>query len=67
MNGRKRHALVDTNGLLLKAKVHAANVTESDVGKLLLEGLKPVFPCWALIWEDGGYKQVFVGFLLPIK
>lgn len=60
MNGRKRHALVDTNGLLLKAKVHAANVTESDGGKLLLKGLKPVFPRLDLIWADGGYKQGFV-------
>jgi putative transposase len=35
--GRKRHLLVDTEGLVLKAKVHSAKVPEQDGLRLLLE------------------------------
>jgi len=49
---------VDVNGLLLKAKVHASNVSES--GKLLPDELKPIFPRLELMWADGDYKQLFV-------
>ena len=37
VKGRKRHLLVDTQGLVLIAKVHRANVTDRDGIKLLLE------------------------------
>src|SRR5215212_2003038 len=37
VKGRKRHLLVDTQGLVLMAKVHRANVTDRDGIKLLLE------------------------------
>jgi hypothetical protein len=37
VKGRKRHLLVDTQGLVLEAKVHRANVTDRDGIKLLLE------------------------------
>lgn len=51
ISGRKRHLLVDTLGLLLKAKVHAANILDNQGGKLLLENLREQFPriryCWA--------------------
>jgi transposase len=36
VKGRKRHLLVDTQGLALKAKVHAANVMDWDGIKMLL-------------------------------
>src|SRR5215212_4875538 len=35
--GRKRHLLVDTEGLVLKAKVHSAKVPEQDGLRLVLE------------------------------
>lgn len=60
MSGRKRHILVDSNGLLLKAKVHAADVLDSTGGQLLLADLKTVLPRLELVWADGGYKQPFV-------
>jgi putative transposase len=44
IKGRKRHILVDTEGFLLKAKVHAADVFDRDGIKLLLEGAKDLFP-----------------------
>src|SRR5215216_3959383 len=37
IKGRKRHLLVDTQGLVLKAMVHAANVMDQDGIKLLLD------------------------------
>ena len=36
VKGRKRHLLVDTRGLVLKAKVHAANVMDFEGIKMLL-------------------------------
>ena len=36
VNGRKRHILVDTMGLLLVGIVQAANIADSKVGKILL-------------------------------
>ncbi len=36
VKGRKRHLLVDTQGLVLKAKVHAANVMDFEGIKMLL-------------------------------
>ena len=40
---RKRHLLVDTQGLVLMAKVHRANVTDRDGIKLLLEPARSGF------------------------
>ncbi len=36
MKGRKRHLLVDTQGLIIKAKVHPADIHDKEGGKLLL-------------------------------
>ena len=60
MNGRKRHILVDTLGLLLIVVVHAANVQESDGAKLVLRRALGRFPRLRLIWADQGYKAHFV-------
>ena len=35
VKGRKRHLLVDTQGLVLKAKIHSANIQDRDGIKLL--------------------------------
>ena len=37
VKGRKRHILVDTIGLLLIIVVHAANIQDRDVAKIVLE------------------------------
>ena len=55
VNGRKRHALVDTLGLLLAILVHPANISDQAGAKLLLEKFKHSFPRLRLIWADGGY------------
>ena len=52
----KRHLLVDTQGLVLMAKVHNANVTDRDGIKLLLEPARTSFlKRLSHLWLDAGY------------
>ena len=54
--GRKRHVLVDTNGLVLAARVHGAGVPDRDGGRrLLAEGLGRELSRLELVWADGAY------------
>ena len=52
VSGRKRHILVDTEGNLLKACVHPADIHDRRGAELLLAGLKAEFPHIALVWAD---------------
>jgi putative transposase len=56
VKGRKRHLLVDTEGLVLKAKVHVANVVDQEGIKPLLDGAKELFPRLSHLWLDAGYR-----------
>jgi putative transposase len=56
IGGRKRHILVDTQGFLLKVKVHSANIMDRDGIKLLLDGLSEHFPKLRHVWVDSGYN-----------
>ncbi len=56
--GRKRHILVDTNGLALAAKVHGANLPDRDGGRRLL-GEGQGLPRMELLWADGAYTGGF--------
>jgi putative transposase len=56
VKGRKRHLLVDTQGLLLKAKVHSAKVMDYEGIKTLLEGADQAFPRLLHLWVDAGYR-----------
>ena len=60
MNGRKRHIVVDTIGLILAVVVHAANIQDRDGARLVLERLKAGFERLKLIWADGGYAGKLV-------
>jgi len=55
--GRKRHILVDTNGLLLICYVHSAAVCDRNGAKLVLGWLDEQFPSIELVWLDGGYAN----------
>jgi putative transposase len=55
INGRKRHVLVDTLGLMLRVKVHPADVQDRAGVPLLLEGAAEQFPRIDKIWVDQGY------------
>ena len=56
--GRKRHLLVDTNGLVLAARVHGADLPDREGGRRLLEE-KPRLPRLELVWADGAYTGGF--------
>jgi putative transposase len=56
VRGRKRHLLVDTEGLVLKAKVHSAKVPDQDGIKLLLKGVGDRLPRLSHLWVDAGYQ-----------
>jgi putative transposase len=56
VKGRKRHLLVDTEGMVLKAKVHVANVVDQEGIKSLLDGAKELFPRLSHLWLDAGYR-----------
>jgi putative transposase len=55
VNGRKRHLVVDTLGLLLAVVVHAANVQDRDGAKLVLVKARARCPRLPLLWADGNY------------
>ena len=50
VEGRKRHLLVDTEGLVLTAKVHSAKVLDLEGIKTLLDGAKEMFPHLSHLW-----------------
>jgi len=56
VKGRKRHLLVDTQGLVLKAKVHPANVMDRDGIKPLMERVREHFRRLSHLWLDAGYN-----------
>ena len=56
INGKKRHILVDTQGLLMCAIVHAADVQDRDGGALLMAALFGAFPFLTRLFADGGYQ-----------
>jgi transposase len=56
IKGKKRHILVDTQGLLLHAIVHAADIQDRDGGVLLMSTLFGMFPCLLKLYADSGYQ-----------
>jgi len=55
LSGRKRHVLVDVNGLVLRAGVHAADMQDRAGVSLALDDAHPDFPQIEMIWADQGY------------
>jgi putative transposase len=56
IKGRKRHLLVDTQGLVLEVRVHSARVTDREGIKLLLEpSSTDRLPRLSHLWLDAGY------------
>jgi transposase len=57
IKGRKRHALVDTEGRALLIEPHPANVQNRDGGGALRQVSRSLFPFIRLVWADGGYNH----------
>lgn len=62
VNGRKRHIVVDTLGLLLTVAVTAASLTDRDAARTLLAHLRERHWRMARVWADGGYTGPLVDF-----
>ena len=56
IKGKKRHVLVDTQGLLMGAIVHCAGIQDRDGGVLLLATLFGRFPFLEKLFADGAYQ-----------
>ena len=56
MAGRKRHLLVDTEGLVIEARVHSAKVPDEDGIRLLLNPARDRLPRLWHLWVDAGYQ-----------
>ena len=64
VNGRKRHILVDTLGLLLVVVVTAASVSDPAGARLLLARLGGAGKKLRRIWVDGTYRGTLVDWVL---
>ena len=56
IKGKKRHILVDTQGFLLHALVHPADVQDRDGGVLVMSTLFGMYPFLRKLYADGGYQ-----------
>jgi transposase len=57
IKGRKRHALVDTDGRPLLLEPHAASLQDRDGGGPMLRASRPLWPFIARVFADGGYDH----------
>ena len=55
INGRKRHAVVDTIGLLFGLVVHTADIQDRDGAPMVLKSIRHACPWMRHICADGGY------------
>lgn len=62
INGRKRHIVTDTLGLLVVVLVTSAALQDRDGGRLVLERAKMKMPSIVLAWADGGYAGKLLAF-----
>lgn len=67
INGRKRHLLVDTLGLVLLVVVHSAGIQDRDGARLVLQQLAHQFTRLVMIWADGGYAGQLVSWVQQIR
>lgn len=65
--GRKRHILVDTDGLLLEVVVHRADIQDRDGAKLVLGALKSHWLRLRRVWADGGYAGKLVSWVKGLR
>ena len=63
VKGRKRRLLVDTVGLILLARVHAADLHDRLGGQRLVEAASGALPRLELVWGDGAYAGTFARWL----
>jgi putative transposase len=63
ISGRKRHLLVDTMGLVLKAFVHEADLRDPDAAPALISWASKYLPTVRHVWVDMGYRGAFINWV----
>ncbi|MEU0971455.1 transposase [Streptomyces sp. NPDC005917] len=66
INGRKRHIVADTLGLLLGVMVTAADVGDRAAARVLLRQVAGAHHRLTLVWADGGYTGSLVEHCLAV-
>ena len=56
IKGKNRHILIDTQGLLIHAVIHAADIQDRDGGALVMSTMFGMYPFLRKIFADGGYQ-----------
>jgi transposase len=64
INGRRRHLICDTLGLLLMINVTAGDVTDRQAATDMLPALHRRFPTITKLWADGGYTGTLITWAL---
>jgi hypothetical protein len=67
INGRKRHLLVDTLGLVLEVRVHPADVQDRDGAKMVLEPLRTKHGRLKKIWADEAYRGALLEWVRQLR
>jgi putative transposase len=69
INGRKRHALVDTDGRGLVLEPHPASIQDRDGGAPLLRVSRRIFPFIQRVFADSGYagEKVTTATLIAVE
>jgi putative transposase len=69
INGRKRHALIDTDGPGLVLEPHPASIQDRDGGAPLLRASRRIFPFIQPVFADSGYagKKVATATLIAVE
>jgi putative transposase len=67
IKGRKRHAMVDTDGRGLKLQAHSAGIQDRDGAGPLLTASRSWWPFVQLGYADGGYAGPRVANASPIR
>ena len=67
IKGRKRHAMVDTDGRALKLQARSAAIQDRDGAEPLLRASRPRWPFVALGYAHGGYAGPRVAGASPIR
>lgn len=66
INGRRRHLICDTLGLLLMIHVTAGDVTDRQAACDMLPALADRFPTISKVWADGGYTGTLISWALAV-
>ena len=56
VNGRKRHIVTDTSGLLVGAEIHSADLQDRDGAGLVIEAIHQLFPWLRQLFADSVYN-----------